>query len=87
VANGDTSSDTVRGYRSRLAARVNWCADHTVDARTATVDDARRYREDRSPGAARRRPSVTSSTCRAAAVAQLRARLAEVDHRLRLPDG
>jgi site-specific recombinase XerD len=46
VANGDASLDTVRGYRSQLAAWVAWCAEHTVDARTATVDEVKRYRED-----------------------------------------
>ena len=44
VANGDASVDTIRGYRSQLAAWVNWYADQSVDARTATVDDAKRYR-------------------------------------------
>jgi site-specific recombinase XerD len=46
VANGDASPDTIRGYRSQLAAWVNWCAEHAVDAKTATVDDVKRYRED-----------------------------------------
>ena len=46
MANGDASADTIRGYRSQLAAWVNWCADQGIDARTATVDDVKRYRED-----------------------------------------
>lgn len=46
VANGDASADTIRGYRSQLAAWVVWCGDHAVDARTATSDDVKRYRED-----------------------------------------
>src|SRR5262249_57925414 len=46
VANGDASADTIRGYRSQLAAWVSWCSDNEVDARTATVDDVKRYRED-----------------------------------------
>ena len=46
VANGDAALDTVRGYRSQLAAWVAWCAEHAVDARTATTDDIKRYRED-----------------------------------------
>jgi site-specific recombinase XerD len=46
VANGDASLDTIRGYRSQLAAWVAWCTNEGVDARTATVDDLKRYRED-----------------------------------------
>src|SRR6266700_5561823 len=46
VANGDASPDTIRGYRSQLSAWVSWCAGHGVDARTATTDDVKRYRED-----------------------------------------
>ena len=46
VANGDASLDTVRGYRSQLAAWAAWCAEHAVDARTASVEDVKRYRED-----------------------------------------
>ena len=33
VANGDASVDTIRGYRSQLAAWVGWCAEHGIDAR------------------------------------------------------
>ncbi|MBV9577886.1 MAG: site-specific integrase, partial [Chloroflexi bacterium] len=46
MANGDASADTIRGYRSQLAAWVSWCTDHGIDARTANVDDIKRYRED-----------------------------------------
>jgi site-specific recombinase XerD len=46
VANGDASVDTIRSYRSQLAAWVSWCADQNIDARTAIVDDVKRYRED-----------------------------------------
>ncbi len=46
VANGDASVDTIRGYRSQLAAWVSWCTDHGIDARTANVHDIKRYRED-----------------------------------------
>jgi hypothetical protein len=46
VANGDASTDTIRGYRSQLVAWVNWCGDNDVDARLATVEDLKRYRED-----------------------------------------
>jgi len=46
VANGDASTDTVRGYRSQLAAWVTWCGANDVDARKANVDDVKRYRED-----------------------------------------
>ena len=67
MANGDASVDTIRGYRSQLAAWVSWCADHFIDARKATVDDIKRYREDLgAQGASGRPPSVTSSTCCAA---------------------
>jgi site-specific recombinase XerC len=45
VANGHVSPDTIRGYRNELAASVGWCAEKNVDARTATVDDVKRYRE------------------------------------------
>jgi Phage integrase, N-terminal SAM-like domain len=45
-ANGDASIDTLRGHRSQLATWVAWCADHGVDARTATPDDLKLYRED-----------------------------------------
>ncbi len=38
VANGDASIDTVRGYRSQIAALVAWCAEQVVDARTATAE-------------------------------------------------
>src|SRR6266566_4382307 len=33
-------------YRSQLAAWVAWCAEHNIDARTATTDDDKCYRED-----------------------------------------
>lgn len=46
MANGDASVDTIRGYRSQLAAWVSWCAEHGVDARPATVDHVKRYRAD-----------------------------------------
>ena len=46
VANGDASVDTIRGYRSQLAAWVSWCLDNHIDARLATVNDVKRYRED-----------------------------------------
>ena len=43
VANGDASVDTIRGYRSQLAA---WYWARNRRARLATVEDLKRYRED-----------------------------------------
>jgi site-specific recombinase XerD len=78
VANGDASIDTVRGYRSQLAAWVSWCADHAVDARTATADDVKRYREElvaigRQPTTIAHKLNVLRRVYAAAVAAGLRA--------------
>jgi hypothetical protein len=46
VAHDDASIDTVRGYRGRHAASLVWCAEHAVNARTASAEDVKHYRED-----------------------------------------
>ena len=78
VANGDASLDTVRGYRSQLAAWVAWCAEHAVDARTASVEDVKRYREDlvaqgRQPTTIAHKLNVLRRVYAAAVAAGLRA--------------
>ena len=78
VANGDASLDTIRGYRSQLAAWVSWCADHDVDARLATVEDIKRYREDlvaqgRQPSTIAHKLNVLRRVYAAAVAAGLRA--------------
>jgi site-specific recombinase XerD len=78
VANGDASIVTVRGYRSQLAVWVTWCADHGVDARTATPDDLKRYREDlvdlgRQPSTIAHKLNVLRRVYAAAVAAGLRA--------------
>jgi site-specific recombinase XerD len=77
VANGDASTDTIRGYRSQLAAWVNWCQAQEIDARTATVDDVKRYREDlvalgRQPGTIAHKLNVLRRVYAAAVAAGLR---------------
>jgi hypothetical protein len=78
VANGDASIVTVRGYRSQLAVWVTWCADHGVDARTATPDELKRYREDlvdlgRQPSTIAHKLNVLRRVYAAAVAAGLRA--------------
>src|ERR687886_2216494 len=78
VANGDAALDTVRGYRSQLAAWVAWCAEHAVDARTASTDDIKRYREDlvaqgRQPTTIAHKLNVLRRVYAAAVAAGLRA--------------
>ena len=78
MANGDASLDTVRGYRSQLAAWVGWCAEHAVDARTATADDLKLYREDlvaigRQPTTIAHKLNVLRRVYAAAVAAGLRA--------------
>src|ERR671932_521014 len=78
VANGDASLDTVRGYRSQLAAWVAWCAEHAVDARTASTADSKRYREDlvaqgRQPTTIAHKLNVLRRVYAAAVAAGLRA--------------
>ncbi|MBV9325566.1 MAG: site-specific integrase [Chloroflexi bacterium] len=77
VANDDASADTVRGYRSQLAAWVNWCDEQGLDAQTATVDDVKRYREDlvaqgRHPGTIAHKLNVLRRVYAAAVAAGLR---------------
>jgi hypothetical protein len=77
VANGDASTDMIRGYRSQLAAWVNWCDRQAIDARTATVDDVKSYREDlvalgRQPGAIAHKLNVLRRVYAAAVAAGLR---------------
>jgi site-specific recombinase XerD len=77
VANGDASTDTIRGYRSQLAAWVNWCQGQGLDARTATVGDIKGYREDlvaqgRQPGTIAHKLNVLRRVYAAAVAAGLR---------------
>ena len=77
VANDDASADTVRGYRSQLAAWVNWCDEQGLDAQTATVDDVKRYREDlvaqgRHPGTIAHKLNVLRRVYAGAVAASLR---------------
>src|SRR5215471_21788170 len=46
VADGDAAPETVRSYRTQVAAWVAWCGDAGVDPARATVEDVKRYRQD-----------------------------------------
>jgi site-specific recombinase XerD len=46
VANGDASPDTIRGYRTQVAAWIAWCGEHARHPGLATVDDVKAYRQD-----------------------------------------
>jgi site-specific recombinase XerD len=78
VANGDASLHTLRGYRCQLAAWVGWCAEHAVDAKIATADDLKLYREDlvtigRQPSTIAHKLNVLRRVYAAAVAAGLRA--------------
>lgn len=78
VANGEAAADTIRGYRSQLAAWVNWSTEHGIDTRTATVEDVKRYREElvaagRQPSTIAHKLNVLRRVYAAAVAAGLRA--------------
>jgi len=45
VANGDASKDTVRSYRSQVAAWTAWCRGQGIEMAAATTDDVKCYRQ------------------------------------------
>ena len=68
----------MRGYRSQLPAWVNWCVEHGVDARAATINDVKCYREDlvaqgRQPTTIAHKLNVLRRVYAAAVAAGLRA--------------
>lgn len=46
VANGDASLDTLRCYRSEVAAWVRWCQEQKINPAEATTADVKTYRQD-----------------------------------------
>jgi len=45
VANGDASTDTIRGYKTQVGAWVNWCHESGIDASRSTPHDVKVYRQ------------------------------------------
>jgi len=46
VANGDAAPDTIRGYRTQVAAWLDWCRARMCHPGLAGVDDVKAYRQD-----------------------------------------
>jgi site-specific recombinase XerD len=45
VANGDARPDTIRTYKTHVTQWVNWCKENLIDARQATQQDVKNYRQ------------------------------------------
>ena len=44
VANGDASTDTIRGYKTQVGQWVEWCQNNGVNPATCTPNDVKAYR-------------------------------------------